>query len=93
MPKPPCAAAEKKKEEEEEEERRRRAKLSGYPPHAAGGRRRGMGGRAGFTWVNVCDGNDHGFADATEAAAFCYIASFVQKMLLELEKLREKHVN
>lgn len=42
----------------------------------------GVGG--GAPWVDVCDGKDHGFADPTEASVFCYFASFLQKMLLEL---------
>ena len=37
-----------------------------------------------WTWVDVCTSNTHGLRGPVEAAAFCYLASFVQKMLMEL---------
>ena len=35
-------------------------------------------------WVNGCDGGLHGFQSRAEAAVFCFVSSFIQKMLVEL---------
>lgn len=37
-----------------------------------------------FEWVNVCDPTVSGLTDANESAVFCYVASFMTKMLWEL---------
>lgn len=40
--------------------------------------------RTDVTWVDPCDYNNHGIDDPKEAAAFCYVAHFMQVMLTEL---------
>merc|ERR1719359_1399962 len=37
-----------------------------------------------WEWMDVCDVKNHGLSDPKEAAVFCYVASFMSKMLWEL---------
>merc|ERR1719359_24326 len=37
-----------------------------------------------WEWMDVCDPKNHGLTDASEAAVFCYVASFMSKMMWEL---------
>lgn len=37
-----------------------------------------------WEWMDVCDPKNHGLKDPKEAAVFCYVASFMSKMMWEL---------